>query len=222
MRGYSLTVDKEFGKVSARSITSQRSYTTHELDSNLAVAGQSFVDRLNVEESSEFTQEFQISSVGDNRIDWVAGAFYLNQQLTFDGQYDVDIDGIYGLLFGPTAQLFGAPGNLAGDVPFFGGDPCPLQAPACVGTVPAVVNWTFKTTSLAGFGQAGIELTDRLTLDLGARYSSESKDFVYDSLVNTAIPGLPGFIPDGVVFISVRRFPTPIRSRMTSGRRASR
>lgn len=204
MRGYSLTVDKEFRKFSARSITSQRSYTTHELDSNLAVAGQSFVDRLNIEESSEFTQEFQVSSVGDNRIDWVAGAFYLNQQLTFDGQYGVDIDGIYGLLFGPIAQLFGAPGNLAGDVAFFGGDPCPLQAPACVGTVPAVVNWTFKTTSLAGFGQAGIELTDRLTLDLGARYSSESKDFVYDSLVNTAIPGLPGFIPNGVVFIAGR------------------
>ncbi|MCI4643861.1 MAG: TonB-dependent receptor [Hyphomonadaceae bacterium] len=207
MEAYSLTIDKEFETVSVRSITSNRSYQTHELDSNLAVAGQSFVDRLNVEESNEFTQEFQINSVGDNRVDWVAGAYYLNQQLTFDGQYGVDIDGIYGLLFGPTAQLFGAPGNLAGDVPFFGGDPCPLQAPACVGTVPAVVSWTFKTTSLAGFGQAGIEINDRLTLDIGARYSNESKDFVYDSLVNTAIPGLPGFIPDGVVFIAGRGNP---------------
>lgn len=202
LEGYSLSVDKEFDAFALRSITSQRSYTTHERDSNLAVAGVSFVDRLNVEESKEFTQEFQISSVGDNRVDWVAGAYYLNQQLTFDGQYDVNIDGLYSLLFGPTAQLFGAPGYLAGDVAFFGGDPCPLQNPACVGTVPAVVNWTFKTTSMAAFGQAGIELNDRLTLDIGARYSNESKDFVYDSLVNTAIPGLPGFIPDGVVFIA--------------------
>lgn len=202
LEGYSLSVDKEFDAFAFRSITSQRSYTTHERDSNLAVAGISFVDRLNVEESNEFTQEFQISSIGDNRIDWVAGAYYLNQQLTFDGQYDVNIDGLYSLLFGPTAQLFGAPGYLAGDVAFFGGDPCPLQNPACVGTVPAVVNWTFKTTSMAAFGQAGIELNDRLTLDIGARYSNESKDFVYDSLVNTAIPGLPGFIPNGVVFIA--------------------
>ena len=207
MEGYSLTVEKDFESVAVRSITSQRSYQTHELDSNLAVAGQSFVDRLNVEESDEFTQEFQVSSIGDNRVDWVAGAFYLNQQLTFDGQYGVDIDGIYSLLFGPTAPLFGAPGYLAGDVPFFGGEPCPLPAPACVGTVPAEVNWTFKTTSIAAFGQVGIELTDRLSLDLGARYSNESRDFVYDSLVNTAIPGLPGFIPDGVVFIAGRGNP---------------
>ena len=203
LRAFSLTIDKEFDSFAARSISSNRSYTTHELDSNLAVAGQSFVDRLNVEKSSEFTQEFQINSVGDNRVNWVVGAYYLNQQLTFDGQYGVDIDGIYNLLFGPTAQqFFGAPGNLAGDVPFFGGNPCPLQAPACVGTIPAVVSWTFKTKSIAGFGQVGIDLTDRATLDVGLRYSSESKDFVYDSLVNTAIPALPGFLPNGVVFIA--------------------
>lgn len=201
--GVALTAERSFTSgLNFRSITSRRWYETNEADSNFAVAGMSFVDRLNTEESNEFTQEFQLRSGDEGRLDWVVGAFFLDQQLDFDGAYDVNIDGIYATLFGPSAAFFfGAPGDLAGDATFFGGT-CALVAPACEGVVPALVQWDFDTQSAALFGQLGLDLTDRLKLTLGARASWEERDFRYYSAENAAIPALPGFLPNGVVFIA--------------------
>ena len=104
-------------------------------------------------DATVFTQEFQLSSTGADKLEWLVGAYYLDEK----------IDESFILVL-----PFGAP---------LGEDPEPTAAAIDefrgfdrVGTI--------KTTSLAAFGQATYHFNDQLGLTLGARYTEDDRDYV--------------------------------------------
>jgi iron complex outermembrane receptor protein len=101
-----------------------------------------------------FSQEVRLQSSGHPALRYVLGAYYAHDYLENNSSYDV------------------LPGFVSG-VP---------QDDIELGV--GVANWplTQRTDSYAAFGQLDYDLTDRLTLTGGLRYSADHKRFHYDSL----------------------------------------
>jgi iron complex outermembrane recepter protein len=80
---FSGKVEHDFGPVSLVSITA---YTDTETDFqfDLDAAPLSILNAPVTNTSEAFTQEFQLLSNGDNRFDWIVGAFYLEDDALFD------------------------------------------------------------------------------------------------------------------------------------------
>lgn len=209
--------------VTLKSITSYRSYRTNEMNDNdgfpLPV---SLLDRTNQEKSREFTQEFQIVSPKDQTIEWIFGAFMLDQTLKFDGDYHVDMDGFWDLLVRPAF----ASGPLSGLLPLFGGqtptlrqalttqipgllggpaDACYAPAPACRDDDFGDPLWIYKTKSYALYGQVKAPIADRLDVTIGARVSIDDRDFSYD---NPNLVGWPFSAPSPFRTIFIDAFST--------------
>lgn len=118
------------------------------LDVDAGPAPQSLV--LQEAEHDTFTQEFRISG-GSDRIDWVAGLYYLL----------VDVQYAQGLAFSPDSPITSL---------FFGG--AAAESPIFV---------DMKTDSYSAFGQVDFGLTDRLNLIAGLRVIQEEKEFEYEN-----------------------------------------
>ncbi|MEM8982162.1 MAG: TonB-dependent receptor [Pseudomonadota bacterium] len=104
------------------------------------------VDQLREEDHEQFSQEFQLSSPTDRRFSWIVGLYYFTEEN--------DVRNEYFLPF--VDEQFG----LASD------DECCLLQ----------LNGFSETTALALFGEGTYQLTDRLDLVVGARYSDETRD----------------------------------------------
>ncbi|HEY2659418.1 MAG TPA: TonB-dependent receptor [Caulobacteraceae bacterium] len=117
--------------------------------------------------SNTFTQEFRASQTGD-RFNWVAGAYYLHENL-------VQNQPIFILLGGDT--VFGAPGALDG-VAF-----------------QAFDNNRQVTDAYAAYGQGEYSITDKLKIVLGGRYTDEQKSFRYVGAVQFQEGGEGNFGP---------------------------
>ena len=117
------------------------------------------------------SQEFRIQSNGKTRLRYVGGLYYAHDELNNNSTYD-----ILRALRDPTpANPSGA--DVANSIGLFG---WPL---------------TQVSDSYAVFGQADYDLTDRLTLTGGLRYSADRKVFHYDSEAENG--AIPIFIFDG-------------------------
>ncbi len=116
--------------------------------------------------STTFTQELRAART-EARYNWVAGFYYLHENLTQDQplQALLDIDEIYG------------PG--VGDGVAF----------------KAYDNSRQVTDAYAVFGQGEVNLTDQLKLVLGGRYTAESKDFDYSGSIQYQEGGENNFGP---------------------------
>lgn len=117
-------------------------------------------------EQEAFTQEFRLVSEGDNRLDWVIGAFYRDREL--QTRASALIDNAQAINDATTA-VFG---------PF--GDPFLFPTPSSVGSFTpapflAVVDRTAPETfeQYAIYGELNYEITDDLEFTVGARYFDE-------------------------------------------------
>ncbi|MFC3053327.1 TonB-dependent receptor [Kordiimonas pumila] len=103
------------------------------------------VDQLREEDHSQFSQEFQISSPGGEKLEWILGLYYFSEENDVRNEY-----------FLPFAdEQFGLPSD----------DECCLLK----------LNGSSKTKAVAAFGEATYDMTDTLELVLGARYSWEER-----------------------------------------------
>ena len=93
------------------------------------------------------TQEFRLASKGDSRLDWVAGLYYLDQDIYRDETATIAL------------KTRGVAGAIVGTNTF--GDEIQLSA----------------NKSYAIFGQASYAITDRWSATVGARYTKDKKDF---------------------------------------------
>jgi len=128
------------------SLTGITGYIEGERIQNGDVDATSF-DAINLLRDSErdaFSQEIRLASVGDGAIDWVVGALYADENL------DVDLE----VLTGNDIQIF---------IPV-----APPQFP-----VRTMVQ-SGNTESWAVFGEFDWNVSDRLTLTYGGRYSDDS------------------------------------------------
>lgn len=100
------------------------------------------------DESDTFTQEIRFTSTGSGPLQWVGGLYYMTEET----------HRIEGIGIGVDVALPG--GAIFGAVPYVPGDD----------------DQNNKTTSKAIFGQVSYDLTDKLSLTAGARYTSEKKE----------------------------------------------
>ena len=108
-----------------------------------------------------FSQEVRFQSHGHTRARWVLGGYYMRDYLRDNSQFDILRD---------IRFLFETPENPTG-----------VSVENSVG----LFNWPYtqKTDSYAVFGQIDYDVTDRLTLTGGLRWSADAKRMDYKSQV---------------------------------------
>jgi iron complex outermembrane receptor protein len=178
--GVSNTIDWKLGNFALKSITAYR-----HLVAGFGRDGDNspvpYLETQNDVRQHQFSQEFQFSGVNlDNRLKWVAGAYYFNEHAT-DFTRTKLASGLYqGLeaLPGPMIPL--APGVFAG------GAGNPVNAAF---DLDFLINSAITIKDYAAFLHATYNLTDQLGLTLGGRYTYEKKDYFIDDLrANSGVP----------------------------------
>lgn len=149
--GGSATVEYDLpGDYSLTSITARRSswkdQTAHD-DDNLPVF---LIDSQQHDRQLFSSQEFRITSLGGQKIDWLAGLYYDNQDLKSNRPVDASETLIYFLTGGAFYE-----------------------------SATAIVDSQVETESYALYANLDYHLTDNLTLTLGGRYTEEEKSADY-------------------------------------------
>ncbi|QTC89690.1 TonB-dependent receptor [Brevundimonas goettingensis] len=156
---YDLTPD-----ITLTSITAGRSWRTENgQDSDFTGADLVYrpTDGTNFTEIKQFSQEFRAAGT-DGPVDWLVGAFYAKEDLTAGSQ----------LLYGTDYYAYIA-GKLLGGVP------------ALLGLTPAAIfqpgngsrdSYDQTTESWALFTDNTVHMTDKLSLNLGVRWTLDEKD----------------------------------------------
>ena len=119
----------------------------------------------------QFSQELRLQSHGQTRLRWVAGAYYMHDHLNDDSSFDTLRD---------LRPMFITDNNPTG-----------LSIENSVG----VFGWPNiqKVDSYAVFGQADYDVSDRLTLTGGLRWSADRKSLNYTSQVDNGLAVLLHF-----------------------------
>ena len=109
-----------------------------------------------VASDTSFVQEFRLTSSGDNRVDWIAGAFYLDQDLTFNTNQEMP----------GFEDWYEAAGFQA-----YYGTTSPLTNPPNL-----VYRQDRKTTfeEIALFGEVTFNVTDAWQITAGARFFEQT------------------------------------------------
>lgn len=125
---------------------------------------------LTEHQQEAFTQEFRLVSNGDNRLNWVLGAFYRDRELDTFASAIIpnaqEVNDATNLIFGP----FGAPFLYPTPQSVGSITPDPFLA-----VVDRIAPETFEQYAL--YGEFDYELVEDLTLTVGARYFDETATF---------------------------------------------
>ena len=135
-----------------------------------------------------FTQEFRLSSTEGETFDWLLGAFYFDEDVSYNTE----------LRFGADTRLYadllaggGTPGSLATLEAALG------LPPVLFGNGQGVLETTGQTNeALSIFGQVDFYLSDQVTITLGANYTQDEKD-AFVSQVNTDVFSSLDFVQIG-------------------------
>ena len=178
--GISLQVDYDFETMTLTSITSVRNLSRFE-NSDVDFTSARLISRNSSDtEIDTFTQELRLTSSGEGAAAWMIGAYYFDE--------DVEIDNVltYGLDFRPYTDTLTAGGV--------------STLEAALGALnPAITPGIFFASGqgnveFAGqdnqafslFGQVDFDLTDRVTLTVGANYTEDEKD-AFVNMTNTDV-----------------------------------
>jgi iron complex outermembrane receptor protein len=154
--GLSAIVDYDLGSVTLTSVTGHREWDWEPRNDRDYTALDVTRKSMNPSHQKQDSQEFRLSSNGKHTIDWTAGLYYYQQNVTTHGITQYGKDASYWLL--PTT---GAPDALLDGYTVFN-------------------NSSINTISYAAFGQATWNVNDRLRITPGLRYTDEKKNGWYD------------------------------------------
>lgn len=156
--GGSMHVDADFGAVALTSITAYEKTVRHHRE-DADGAPQNMLNTQFFDDNRQFSQELRLSSTGDDSLRWMLGLFYSHEDTKIHNRYDF-FRGYRNLV-----ESFGFPGGFDPD----GANPS--------GYTPFLVDQslTQKSNSYAGFANVGYDLTDKIELTLGARYTEEDR-----------------------------------------------
>ena len=181
-RGASLTVDWDLGKAAIRSITAYR-----ELEAFFARDGDNtpftFRETINDDDQDQFSQELHLTgtSFGD-RLSWLLGAYYFDESAQEDGKANLAI-GTFAALEALTLPAGTTWCGLPGPNPrAIAACPPPLRFggvgnPNNVGVDVGVDLFTrVANESVALFGQGTFDITDRLSVTAGVRWTQDDKE----------------------------------------------
>jgi iron complex outermembrane receptor protein len=151
--GGSLQFDVEFDGFTFTSITAYDELE-HSIDEETDASPLDMLFVGSDVESETFSQEFRLAGSTET-INWLAGLYYLDEEYEQDSYFDLfgTLRAFTGGVSDPTGSVTGAPVLLA------------------LGSAKQTVE------SYAIFGQADIDITDKLTATLGLRYTEEERSF---------------------------------------------
>ena len=182
-RGASLTVDWDLGAVAIKSITAYR-----ELEALFARDGDNtpftFRETINDDDQDQFSQELQLAGTSfDDRLTWLVGAYYFDESAQEEGKANLALGtfaALEALTLPPGTTWCGLPGPnpraIAACPPpplRFGGAGNPNNIGVDVGVdlFTRVANESF-----ALFGQGTFDITDRLSVTAGLRWTKDDKE----------------------------------------------
>jgi outer membrane receptor protein involved in Fe transport len=166
--GVSLQVDIDFDTYAFTSISA---YRNNQSDF-LIDADFTSVDILNNSGRTEidtYTQEFRLASIGINKLDWMVGGFYFNEDVATGEK----------LFYGSSTRPYfdtllaagGAAGLLGGVEGVFGLDPGSFFK----GGTQVDDDFTQKNTAYSLFVNFDYKINDKLTATFGANYTKDKK-----------------------------------------------
>ncbi|MEO1034905.1 MAG: TonB-dependent receptor [Pseudomonadota bacterium] len=160
--GISGRVSYEIGDYTLDSVTAYRETQPEnfaDFDLTTQLAGTQF----RAEDHEQFVQEFQLSSPTDQRLQWIVGASYFEEDNDVRNEYLITSQL-------PVLAAFVALGNFQfSDLVFLPG--FDNTAECCL----YELNGTIETTAVSVFFDGTYDLTDALSLDFGVRYSYEER-----------------------------------------------
>ncbi|WP_428410497.1 TonB-dependent receptor [Hyphococcus sp.] len=172
-KGLSLQGDWDLGGAQFTSITAYREQSDNtETDADFSAAD--IITNPQERKYETFTQEIRLSSTGENTVDWLVGAFYFDEDVTFSRDVISGTD---------TRAYFD--GVLAGGG--ISGLEAALMLPAGTFFQPGggyFGEYTMDNKSYSVYGQADIHITDRLTLSGGVSWIKDKKDYTLNDVNN--------------------------------------
>ena len=157
MQGASAVVDYDFGPATLTSITAYRDWKWEPENDRDYTALDIVRQSANPSWQDQFSQELRLSSNGSHTIDWVAGLYYFDQNVTTHGVTEYGRDASYWLL--PTTNT----------------------TAALLDGYKVFNDSSIDTKSYAAFGQFTWNITDRFRITPGLRYTYEKKAGFYNA-----------------------------------------
>lgn len=184
--GISVQLDYDWRDVTLTSITAFRTLDREENADVDFTSAALISENASDTEIDTFTQEIRLTSSGEGNVDWLAGLFF------FDEEVSIDSTIFYDAAFRPYADILATLG--AGQIP--GVDPSPLSLiEGAIGAPPGTFFAAGQgNTETAGqddqtisvFAQVDWHFSDRATLTLGANYTEVEKD-AFTNIANTDV-----------------------------------
>ncbi|VXB26020.1 TonB-dependent receptor [Brevundimonas sp. G8] len=173
-RGFSAIVDYDFGWATLTSVSAWRAWDWRPANDRDYTALDITRQSANPSDQDQWSQELRLSSNGANRIDWTVGAYAFHQAVETHGVTEYGRNASYWLttVRDPVTNAL-----------------VPGTNPGLLEGYTVFNDSRIETDSLAVFGQLTWNITDRLHLTPGLRYTHEEKDGAYVSTVTGGGPG---------------------------------
>lgn len=196
---FSLNITHEFNN--GMKLTSVTGFSQYEYEDGIEAdfLPVEFIGRSDDSEFDQFSQELRLESDMEGRFNWVVGANYVESTQEIDRM--VSVDGTFGqpaavaaITGGLPTILAYSPTQLAGIAAAFGLPPQALpvgvEGLTMWSRIGRLSTWTQDTDSWAIFAQGTWDITDRLSLTAGVRYTEETKKADAQTWLNDTVQGL--------------------------------
>ncbi len=212
---FSLNIEHEFANGMNLNLVTGFSQYEYEDGIDADFLPVTFIGRSDDSEFEQFSQEIRLSSNGEGRFNWVVGGNYIESTQEIDRA--VSVDGTLGRpdlmrlitcppQFIPILGACGVPSFLAYTQGQLDGVAAAFGLPP--GTFPAGVEgfsmwsqtgrlsrWDTDTDSWSIFLQGTFDITDRLSLTAGVRYTEETKETYAMTRISASAYGLENPLP---------------------------
>jgi len=187
-QGTSLHVDYDFDSFSLTSITAFRTldqFQSGDIDFTSARLISPTAADTRDTKIDTFTQELRLTSTSDGRLKWMVGAFYFNEEventetLGLGPDFRSYIDALTGGALNDVEQTIA---QATGEPP---------EAFYAEGVGNQLEKYTLDDETLSLFAQFDIDLTEAVTLTLGANYTQSEKEASADIVNNNLFATLP-------------------------------
>ena len=172
-RGFSAIIDYDFGFATLTSVSAWRAWDWRPANDRDYTALDITRQSANPSDQDQWSQELRLSSNGKNRIDWTTGLYAFHQAIETHGITEYGRDASYWLTTVRDSSGILVPGT----------------NPGLLDGYKVFNDSRIETDSLAVFGQLTWNITDRLHLTPGLRYTHEEKSGYYDATTSGGGPG---------------------------------
>jgi iron complex outermembrane recepter protein len=191
-KGISAQLDWDVNVANLTSITSYRNQANRSIQ-DVDFTGADLANKDQPDSFGTFTQEIRLASKGNERLNWLLGAFYENENLHtgVDTRYGTDIRAFADGLSGPSSVIPGASNLYTLEY---------LQSLVTPSIVPGATYfqagqgiydfYRMYSNSYSVFGQVDFKINERLTLTGGLAYMYDHKRAVSDVVLDDPFSSL--------------------------------